>query len=155
MLKSITKPLPGLTRCCSICSQRLFPANLEKRRGDLSFHTSMKTDSNKARNVKDKYESPFKRIEEHLVEPLFKEDNQFFNPALDDMKHAEKLFKSHRGHSIQHVKAVIDQEHLPETKISEVSSFPHQFLFTYSCLYSSKPWSFCKCLSYKNSLDYI
>ncbi|PRD26123.1 UNVERIFIED_CONTAM: Gtpbp8 [Trichonephila clavipes] len=69
------------------------------------------------KKVDPRFKNPCSELQQFVEEPLFKEDELSFNPTIEDMKLAQKLFMPVNQHEIKYI-----------TSLSDIDTFPHHNL---------------------------
>ncbi|GFY59054.1 GTP-binding protein 8 [Trichonephila inaurata madagascariensis] len=69
------------------------------------------------KKVDPRFKNPCSELQQFVEEPLFKEDELSFNPTIEDMKLAQKLFMPVKQHEIKYI-----------TSLSDIDTFPHHNL---------------------------
>ena len=72
----------------------------------------------------DPYINPAKELQCLVVIPLFNANEAAFNPSLDELKRADRLFKAGlESGNVAGLKGVIDASTLPKTSLPEVGFY--------------------------------
>ncbi|GIY72821.1 GTP-binding protein 8 [Caerostris darwini] len=70
-----------------------------------------------AKKIDPRFKNPCTELQQFIEVPLFKDDEILFNPTIQDMKVAQKLFMPENEHEIKYIASV-----------SEIATFPHHNL---------------------------
>lgn len=74
-----------------------------------------------AKKVDPRFKNPCVELQQFIETPLFKENEPPFNPSIQDMKIAQKLFMPEKGHEIKHFASTSQIETFPQPNLPEVS----------------------------------
>ena len=97
-----------------------FPASLQfSTTAFLQFQSESAT----AKDLRGFYGNPLMEMQSYLPIPILLDEEICFNPIMQEMKMAEKLFISNKKKQISFVKSVTKIEELPENDLPEVSFY--------------------------------
>ncbi|CAL1297991.1 unnamed protein product [Larinioides sclopetarius] len=74
-----------------------------------------------AKKIDPRFKNPCSELQQFIEVPLFKDDEIPFNPSIQDMKLAQKLFMPEKGHEIKYIASVSDIETFPHHNLPEVT----------------------------------
>lgn len=75
------------------------------------------------KKIDPRFKNPCAELQQFIEVPLFKKDDIIFNPSVQDMKIAQKLFMPDASHQIKFLASVTDTEQFPQHNLPEVCVF--------------------------------
>lgn len=109
-------PYQKLTALCPRCSS--IPASLQfSTTAFLQFESESAT----AKDLKGFYGNPLMEMQPYLQIPILPDEDLCFNPLIQELKTAEKLFTSYKENQINFLKSATKPEDLRETNLHEIA----------------------------------
>ncbi|XP_042896003.1 GTP-binding protein 8 isoform X2 [Parasteatoda tepidariorum] len=92
---------------------------MQKLRYLHTFHKKWMSTYAGAKKIDPRFKNPCIELQQFIETPLFKENETPFNPSIQDMKIAQKLFMPEKGHEIKHFASTSQIETFPQPNLPE------------------------------------